>query len=92
MGSISWLREVPKDALHIDDDTHEALILEKVWHQIDTYDFSEPTSPSPGRVYRHSIKNILSIVVPDPAKHYQVLTGANVRYRTIHYHYKAVIV
>jgi hypothetical protein len=82
MGSIHFLKEIPKDKLVIEEETKEALIAAEVWENIGEYaeGYPLPTNPSPGRVYRRGEYLRLVLIHPDKPD------------MCIHLPYKAVIV
>lgn len=76
---ISWLREVPKGSLVLNEKRHTARVAAAVWDRIDEYNCSRPTSPSVGRIYRiqkgrhcgggpFNPENLIRIVASDPAR------------------------
>lgn len=47
-----WLREIPDSEIVFDHDEHTVILTWRQWLALDGYDFSIPTSPSVGRVYK----------------------------------------
>ncbi len=76
----SWLRDLPSGEYLLDmpaDVTHEhgaIAITERALRSIGEYEFSTPTSPSAGRVYRRSYKSgdYVFVVVDAPDGHGQL--------------------
>lgn len=57
MNHINYLSEIPPetiifDPLTVPPGSRHVVISWATWDRISAYDFSTPTSPSPGRVYR----------------------------------------
>lgn len=53
MGDIHWLKDVPLDTLTWDD--QHAHVTEATFNRIGDYTRSQPTGPSPGRIYKKAL-------------------------------------
>jgi hypothetical protein len=52
MGDIDYLKDVPAGALLVNKERNEVAVLRSTFDRIGDYTRSQPTAPSPGRIYR----------------------------------------
>lgn len=55
MSHIHYLKDVPSGAMLLDTATHACVVDRHVFEHIGNYTRSQPTSPSPGRIYRKDL-------------------------------------
>lgn len=66
-----WLRDLDPSQMIFDDENRVVVITASEWAKIDAYNFSTPTGPSVGRVYRRDgAERAAMFGEPVPYPHY----------------------